>query len=84
MRRTADTLRPGPPEIVNPGDALGGCGVLTTHLRGHVRHHGMKLLPHLISAAVVTVLLLWTITRAVSQYGELGPIRRPAVMLLAL
>ncbi len=48
------------------------------------RHHGIKLLPHLISAAVVTVLVLWTIVRVLSDYSRVEQLRRPALMLLAL
>ncbi|MFB3916112.1 MAG: heme A synthase [Terriglobales bacterium] len=48
------------------------------------RHNGMKLLPHLISAVIVTAVLSWTITRTLSRYGDLEQLRRPAIMLLAL
>ncbi len=48
------------------------------------RHSGIKLLPHLISAVVVTVLLLWTITRVLSSYSGVGSLRRPALLLLGL
>ncbi len=48
------------------------------------RHHGIKLLPHLISAAVVTVLVLWTIVRVLSDYSRVEQLRRPALMLLGL
>ena len=48
------------------------------------RHSGIKLLPHLISAVVVTILLLWTITRVLSSYSEVASLRRPALLLLGL
>ena len=48
------------------------------------RHSGIKLLPHLVSAVVVTVLVLWTITRVLTNYGTVGALRRPAVVLMAL
>ena len=48
------------------------------------RHSGIKLLPHLISAVVVTVLVLWTITRVLADHGSVAPLRRPAVILMAL
>ncbi len=48
------------------------------------RHHGMKLLPHLVMAGVVTVVLLWTISRAFSQCGGMPRVQRPAVVLLLL
>jgi heme a synthase len=48
------------------------------------RHSGIKLLPHLISAVVVTTLVLWTITRVLTNHGSVAALRRPAVMLMAL
>lgn len=48
------------------------------------RHSGIKLLPHLISAVVVTTLVLWTITRVLTNYGPVAALRRPAVVLMAL
>ena len=48
------------------------------------RHSGIKLLPHLISAVVVTVLLLWTIARVLTNYSAVPQLRRPARVLLAL
>ena len=48
------------------------------------RHSGIKLLPHLISAVVVTFLVLWTITRVLSNYGGIDVLRRSAVALMAL
>ncbi|MGE5206566.1 MAG: COX15/CtaA family protein [Chlamydiota bacterium] len=48
------------------------------------RHSGIKLLPHLISAVVVTTLVLWTITRVLTDYGKVDALRRPAVVLMTL
>jgi len=48
------------------------------------RHSGIKLLPHLISAVVVTTLVLWTITRVLANQGPVVALRRPAVVLMAL
>ncbi len=48
------------------------------------RHSGLKLLPHLISAVVVTTVLLWTTTRVLSHHSNLPQLRRPALILLAL
>ncbi len=48
------------------------------------RHSGIKLLPHLISAVVVTVLLLWTITRVLADRSAVPQLQRPARVLLAL
>lgn len=48
------------------------------------RHSGMKLLPHLVSAVVVTALLVWTTTRVLSQHSPVRQLRRSAVLLLSL
>jgi cytochrome c oxidase assembly protein subunit 15 len=48
------------------------------------RHNGIKLLPHVISAAVVTFVLLWTVVRVLSEYSQVQQLRRPALMLLTL
>jgi len=48
------------------------------------RHSGLKLLPHLLLAAGVTVLVLWTVTRVLADYGNVRPLRQPAKLLLAL
>ena len=49
---------------------LAVCSVYVQLILGAAfRHSGMKLLPHLVSAVVVTVLLLWTSVRVLSRYG---------------
>lgn len=48
------------------------------------RHSGMKLLPHLIGACVVTAMLCWTIVRVLTRYGNVDHLRKPAQLLLAL
>jgi cytochrome c oxidase assembly protein subunit 15 len=48
------------------------------------RHSGIKLLPHLVGACVVTALLCWTIVRVLTRYGRIDHLRKPAQLLLAL
>ncbi len=48
------------------------------------RHFGMKLLPHLIGACVVTAVLCWTVVRVLSLYGKIDHLRKLAQLLLAL
>lgn len=48
------------------------------------RHSGIKLLPHLISAAVVTALLIWTSSRALTNHAMPRAVRQPANFLLGL
>jgi hypothetical protein len=48
------------------------------------RHSGIKLLPHLIGACVVTALVCWTVVRLLTRYSSVPQLRRPAQLLLAL
>ncbi len=48
------------------------------------RHSALKLLPHLIMAAVVTVTVLWAVVRVLREYGSVPQLRRPAQILLGL
>lgn len=48
------------------------------------RHSGIKLLPHLISAAVVTLLLLWTTMRVLTEHSAVPQLRKTARVLLIL
>lgn len=48
------------------------------------RHSGIKLLPHLLIAAVVTALLIWTSSRVLTNHAMPRAVRRPANLLLGL
>jgi cytochrome c oxidase assembly protein subunit 15 len=48
------------------------------------RHSGIKLLPHLIGACVVTAVLCWTMVRVLTRYGRVDHLRKPAQLLLVL
>jgi cytochrome c oxidase assembly protein subunit 15 len=48
------------------------------------RHHGMSWWPHVLNAALVSVVLAWTCIRALSQYAKIDAIRRPAITMLSL
>lgn len=53
-------------------------------LGGMFRHKGMGWEPHVINAGVVTVVLVWTVIRALTKFGEVDAIRRPAIMMIGL
>ena len=57
-------------------------GAAFRHMRGP--RTLADLAPHLVGAAVVTVSLLWTIIRVLSDNSNVAQLRRPAVTLLAL
>ncbi len=48
------------------------------------RHSGIKLLPHLIGACVVTAMLCWVVVRVLTRYGRVDHLRKPAELLLML
>lgn len=48
------------------------------------RHGGMHFLPHIIGAVFVTAILLWTAIKALTTYGSVPEIRKPAIGILAL
>jgi cytochrome c oxidase assembly protein subunit 15 len=48
------------------------------------RHTGIKLLPHLIGACIVTAVLCWTIVRVLTRYASVPQLRRPAQLILTL
>ena len=61
-----------------------GCVWVQLILGAAFRHSGMKLLPHLVGACVVTAMVCWTIVRVLTRYGNVPQLRRPAQLLLAL
>ncbi len=48
------------------------------------RHKGMSWWPHIVNAAVVAIVLTWTVIRALSQYSKIEDVRRPAIAMLSL
>ncbi len=60
------------------------CVLVQLILGAAFRHSGMKLLPHIIGACVVTAVLCWAIVRVLIRYGGVPQLRRPAQGLLAL
>jgi cytochrome c oxidase assembly protein subunit 15 len=48
------------------------------------RHTGIRLLPHLIGACVVTALLCWTVVRVLTLYGNVPKLRKPTQLILGL
>jgi cytochrome c oxidase assembly protein subunit 15 len=48
------------------------------------RHHGMSWWPHVVHAALVTIVLTWTAIRALSLYSRIEAVRVPAITMLCL
>jgi len=74
-------LTPGTPALTA---FTAGCVWVQLILGAAFRHSGMKLLPHLIGACVVTAMLCWTVVRVLSRYSNVAQLRRPAQLILAL
>jgi cytochrome c oxidase assembly protein subunit 15 len=74
-------LTPGTPVLTA---VTAGCVWVQLILGAAFRHSGMKLLPHLIGACVVTAMLCWTVVRVLSRYGNVAQLRKPAQTVLAL
>jgi cytochrome c oxidase assembly protein subunit 15 len=74
-------LRPSTPVLTVLAAA---CVWVQLILGAAFRHSGIKLLPHLVGACVVTAMLCWTIARVLTRYGNVDHLRRPAQLLLAL
>jgi cytochrome c oxidase assembly protein subunit 15 len=53
-------------------------------LGGMFRHHGLSWWPHVLNAATVTFVLLWTAIRARSVYPHIEAVKRPAIFMLSL
>jgi cytochrome c oxidase assembly protein subunit 15 len=74
-------LTPGTPALTT---ITAACVWIQLILGAAFRHSGMKLLPHLIGACVVTAMLCWTVVRVLSRYGRVAQLRKPAQTVLAL
>jgi heme a synthase len=61
-----------------------GCVWLQLILGAAFRHSGLKLIPHLIGAVVVTAMLLWTAIPVLKRHANITELRTPATAVLAL
>ena len=48
------------------------------------RHTGIRLLPHIIGACVVTMVLFWTVIRILTRYNKVDQLRRPTQLILGM
>ncbi len=48
------------------------------------RHSGLGIVPHLVGAAIVTLLVGWVVSRVLREFAQEPRLRRPALLLLAL
>jgi cytochrome c oxidase assembly protein subunit 15 len=61
-----------------------GCVWVQLILGAAFRHTGIRLLPHLIGACVVTAMLCWTVVRVLTRYGGVAQLRKPTQLILGL
>jgi cytochrome c oxidase assembly protein subunit 15 len=81
---SAGTTQQGRPALTTLATLAAASVYVQLILGAGFRHSGIKLLPHLISAVVVTTLVLWTITRVLTSHASVDSLRRPAILLMAL
>jgi cytochrome c oxidase assembly protein subunit 15 len=74
-------LVPGTPTLTA---IAAGCVWMQLILGAAFRHSGIRLLPHLLGAAVVMAILTWTVIRVLSRYGKVEQLRKPAQTILVL
>jgi heme a synthase len=60
------------------------CAWVQLILGAAFRHTGIKLLPHLVGACVVTAVLCWTVVRVLTRYGSVSQLRKPVQLILGL
>ncbi len=76
-----DGLAPSTPALTTVAAA---CVWVQLILGAAFRHTGIRLLPHLIGACVVTALLCWTVVRVLTRYTNAAQLRHPALLILAM
>ncbi len=76
-----DDLTPSTPSLTAIAAA---CVWVQLILGAAFRHSGIRLLPHIIGACVVTAVLFWTVVRVLACYTGVAQLRRPAQLLLAM
>ena len=74
-------LRPATPTLTALAAA---CVWVQLILGAAFRHTGIRLLPHIVGACVVTVVLCWTVVRVLTRYNSAEQLRRPAQLILAM
>ncbi len=76
-----DELAPSTPALTTLAAA---CVWVQLILGAAFRHTGIRLLPHVIGACVVTAMLCWTVVRILTRYNNAAQLRRPAQLILAM
>ena len=79
--RAEHDLAPSTPTLAT---LTAACILVQLILGAAFRHTGIKLLPHLVGACVVTALLCWTVVRVLTRYSDVPHLRQPAQLLLVL
>ena len=76
-----DGLTPSTPALTALAAA---CVWVQLILGAAFRHTGIRLLPHLVGACVVTAVLCWTVVRVLTRYNGVAQLRRPSQLILAM
>ena len=60
------------------------CAYIQLMLGAAFRHSGMKLIPHLVWAAVTTIVISWTALRILRRHSDSAPLSRAATALISM
>ncbi len=83
-RETPFVERGESPDTPTLATIAAACAFVQLILGAAFRHSGIRLLPHIVGACVVTVVVCWTVVRVLTRYGSVPQLRRPAEVLLGL
>jgi heme a synthase len=85
LQEVQPILESGPSLSTPALTAVAAAGVWVQLILGAAfRHTGIRLLPHLIGACIVTALLCWMVVRILTRYNAVAHLRRPAQLILAM
>ncbi len=75
---------PATPSLRQLTTATTAATLLQLVLGAAFRHSGMGIAPHLVGAAVVTLLVTWVATRVLRGFAKQARLRQPALLLVGL
>lgn len=75
---------PSTPSLRQLTTATTAATLLQLVLGAAFRHSGVGIAPHLVGAAVVTLLVIWVATRVLRGFAEQARLRQPALLLVGL
>ena len=72
---------PSSPSLQQVTAVMTGAILVQLALGGAYRHAGMGVVPHIVGAAVVTLLVAWVVSRILTHFAQQPALARPALLL---